>query len=107
MQSNLVHKDIHKERSSRKIANVLQQGHQKDKVEKEKLLSEILERISDGIESLDKKWNYTFANKQAAKLLNKNSPEELIGKNKWKLDPEVIGTPFYEACMEAQKTQKK
>ena len=78
----------------------------KDKVEKEKLLSEILERISDGIESLDKKWNYTFANKQAAKLLNKNSPEELIGKNKWKLDPEVIGTPFYEACMEAQKTQK-
>ena len=77
-----------------------------EKVEKEKLLSEILERISDGVESYDKNWNYTFANDKAAKLLNKKSAIELIGKNKWKLDPEVIGTPFYNACKKAFKTQK-
>ncbi len=77
-----------------------------EKIEREKLLSEILERVSDGVESYDKNWNYTFANNQAAKLLNRKSSEELIGKNKWKLDPEVIGTPFYNACMKAFKTQK-
>ena len=77
-----------------------------EKTENEKLLSEILERISDGIESYDRNWNYTFANNKAAKLLNKKSAKELIGKNKWKLEPESIGTPFYNACIEALKTQK-
>ncbi len=76
------------------------------KKKKEKLLSDILERISDGIESFDRNWNYTFANKQAVKLLKKKSVEEVIGKNKWKLEPEAMETPFYNACIEAQKTQK-
>ncbi|GEM_PF-3919596 len=74
--------------------------------QRKQLFKEVLERISDGIESYDNNWNYTFVNKQAANMLNKKSPEDLIGKNKWKLEPEAIGSPFYKACLKAKKTQK-
>ncbi len=77
------------------------------KIENEKMLNEVLERITDGIESYDNKWDFTFANKQAGEILQRKiPPEKLIGKNKWKIEPEAVGTKFYNACKEAQQTQK-
>lgn len=67
--------------------------------------SEILEQITDAFISLDKDWNYTYLNSNAAAILNKTK-EELIGKNVWELFPESVGLPFHKAYLEAMKTQK-
>lgn len=70
---------------------------------KEKL-SQILNRISDGFGSLDKEWNYTYVNDKLAKNVNKRK-EDLLGKNIWKVFPEAVGTPVYNAYIRAMEEQ--
>jgi len=67
-------------------------------------LSQILDRISDGFGSLDKDWNYTYVNDKLAKNVGKNK-SELLGKNIWKVFPEAIGTPVYNAYLKAMEEQ--
>lgn len=72
--------------------------------EKEKLNSQmvdILENMSDAFVSLDKNWFYTYMNKKAGALFNRN-PKEMIGKHIWTEFPEGVGQPFhrnYEKAM--------
>jgi len=70
---------------------------------KEKL-SRILERISDGFGSLDRDWNYTFVNEKLAHNVGKK-PEELLGRNIWKVFPEAVGTPVHKAYLRAMEEQ--
>lgn len=65
-----------------------------------------LETMSDGFISLDKKWKYTYLNKETADFLNQKAVN-LIGKNIWKKFPEMVGRPFYINCHKAVETGKQ
>lgn len=54
---------------------------------------DILESISDAFFSLDEQWRFTYVNSQAARVLNRSSPD-LLGKNVWEEYPEAVGSQF-------------
>ncbi|MEH2313418.1 MAG: GAF domain-containing protein [Nostoc sp.] len=56
-------------------------------------INNLLESITDGFFALDKKWQFTYINGQAERLLQKNQ-YEFLGKNIWEVFPEIIGTTF-------------
>ncbi|HLG33667.1 MAG TPA: PAS domain S-box protein [Bacteroidia bacterium] len=68
-------------------------------------LSEILDRITDGFIALDKNWCYTYMNKRAGEILNRD-PQQMIGKHIWTEFPEGIGQPFHKAYEQAMTEQK-
>jgi PAS domain S-box-containing protein len=68
-------------------------------------LNNVFERIADAFIALDNQWNYTYVNKKAAELHDKDS-EYLIGKNIWQEFPDVMDEPFYEALRTAKETQQ-
>ncbi|MEH1848552.1 MAG: GAF domain-containing protein [Nostoc sp.] len=57
-------------------------------------INNLLESITDGFFALDKKWQFTYINGQAKRLLQKTQ-NQLLGKNIWEVFPEIIGTTFY------------
>ncbi|MFX3624308.1 MAG: PAS domain S-box protein [Ectobacillus sp.] len=65
---------------------------------------EILDRITDGFFSLDSNWNFTYINKEAARLLFRNK-EELMGKHIWSEFPEAVHLMFYEQYHKALSEQ--
>lgn len=56
-------------------------------------ISNILESITDAFFALDQEWRFTYVNRQAEKIWQKNQ-DDLIGKNIWQVFPETIGTIF-------------
>ena len=48
-----------------------------------KLLNNIIERVNDGIVALDNDWRYTYVNARAARLLQRENTQDLIGKDIW------------------------
>lgn len=65
------------------------------------LLIDTLESMSDAFVSLDHNWCYTYMNKKAGKIFNRD-PKEMVGKNIWTEFPEGVGQPFqldYEKVM--------
>ncbi|MTI21849.1 PAS domain S-box protein [Fulvivirga sp. RKSG066] len=83
-------------RTKRQFAEVIELGEQQ--------FMTLLGRISDGFVALDQNWNYTYVNERGAQILGK-TPEELIGKNIWKVFPEGVGQPFYKLYHKALETQ--
>jgi len=71
-----------------------------------RLLSDVLSRISDGVVALDKSWVFTYVNEQAAKLLDRDKPGDLLDRHIWAEYPELVGHPFYEAYHKAMETQQ-
>jgi PAS domain S-box-containing protein len=68
-------------------------------------LGYLFERISDAFFALDNDWNYTYLNKSAIALHNKEE-ESLIGKNIWLLFPHLVGGDFYNALHSAKELQQ-
>ena len=64
-----------------------------------------LDRITDGFIALDKNFNYTYANKKAGELLQRD-PDSLIGKNVWEEFPEAVDSYTYKAFHTAMKEQR-
>jgi len=62
-------------------------------VEAHRRTTAILESISDGFNTFDREWRYTYVNAAAAKMVGK-APEELLGKNFWELWPHAADSPF-------------
>lgn len=65
------------------------------------LLVDVLESMSDAFVSIDKNWCYTYMNKKAGLIFNRD-PKEIIGKHIWTEFPEGIGQTFqknYEKVM--------
>ena len=62
-------------------------------VEAHRTTTTILESISDGFNTFDREWCYTYANAAAAKMLGKPR-EELLGKNVWEMWPHAADSPF-------------
>lgn len=54
---------------------------------------------------LDHRWNYVYANSQAAKLVGLK-PEDIVGKNFWDLFPQNRGTYIERNLREAMEAKK-
>ena len=64
----------------------------------------VFDRITDAFIALDNDWNYTYINKKAASLYNMPA-EEMIGKNIWKITPQIADHEFYNEMMRAKENQ--
>ncbi|MGE5300045.1 MAG: ATP-binding protein [Acidobacteriota bacterium] len=58
-------------------------------------LFDILESISDGFFTLDRRWRFTYVNHEAVRLWRRGLGE-LIGRSIWEVVPDAVGTVFYE-----------
>ncbi len=65
---------------------------------------EILESIQDGFVALDREFRFTYVN-QAAEVLIAKPKAELLGKNVWKVYPELLGTIAEANCRRALAKQ--
>lgn len=52
-----------------------------------------LESMSDAFFTLDRDWTFTYLNRQAATIFQRER-EELVGKNIWQVFPDSVGTAF-------------
>jgi len=73
--------------------------------ENERRYRTTLERITDGFVALDKNWCYTYMNKRAGEIFDRD-PNTMIGKHIWTEFPEGIGQPFHRAYEKAMQTQE-
>ena len=64
----------------------------------------VLDSISDGFIVLDTHWCYSYVNRAAETILQKQR-EDLLGKNVREVFPEAIGTTFWTKYYEAADTQ--
>lgn len=65
---------------------------------------EILDRITDGLFSINNNWEFTYVNSTAAKLLFRDR-DDLIGKNICNEFPAAIDLPFFEQFHKAFQEQ--
>ncbi len=65
----------------------------------------ILERISDAFIALDKKDCFTYVNRKAGEIFQRN-PDEMKGLNIWKEFPRGVGHAFQQACEKAMREQQ-
>ena len=68
-------------------------------------LNAVFERITDAFIALDNDWRYVYVNNKAAEMHNWDA-KDLIGKNIWEVNPDVVDEPFYFALQEAKQTRK-
>ncbi len=55
----------------------------------------LLDGITDGVIAVDRNWNYTFVNDEAAHL-SQDTKEDLMGKNMLKVHRDFHKSVFYE-----------
>lgn len=70
----------------------------------EKQYRQLTERISDAFISLDKDWNLTYINAQAAKFANID-PSLILGKNLWDEFPYLANSEAFSVFNNAMETQ--
>ncbi len=70
------------------------------------LLRDVLARVDDGFVALGRDWRYSYLNQQAAQMLGRQKPEDLLGRHIWTEFPEGIGQPFHRAYEQAMATQQ-
>src|SRR5436190_1938698 len=73
--------------------------------EKTAELTGLFERITDGFISLDKNFNFTYVNKKAGELSNRD-PASFIGKNMWDEFGDTIPPTFRDAMLRSMAEQK-
>ncbi len=70
------------------------------------LLRDVLARVDDGLVALGRDWTFTYANPPAGRMLGRQHPDELIGRQVWTAFPTVVGRPFQQACEQAMQDQQ-
>ena len=65
-----------------------------------------LNRINDGVISLDKDWNYLFIN-DAAAVHFPDGREDALGKNILEVDPDIINSSLWEMAKKAVETMSE
>jgi PAS domain S-box-containing protein len=96
--------DRHETELERERLLLLERQARKESEASRRLLTNVLERVSDGFVALDKDWCYTHVNEKAGELLGRR-PESLIGKHIWSEFPEGVGQRFYHAYHRAIREQ--
>lgn len=71
----------------------------------QKNMQTILNRINDGMISVDNEWRYTFLN-DAALTTRTIGREAVLGKVLWDMHPGIKGTVFWDKYHEAMQTKK-
>jgi PAS domain S-box-containing protein len=71
-----------------------------------RMVTGVIERVSDGFVALDSDWRYTYVNQKAAELLQREKPEDLVGRHIWTEYPEGVGQPFHQAYLRACETRQ-
>lgn len=66
--------------------------------------AEMLDSISDGFNTFDREWNYTYVNRAGARMVGK-APQELLGKSLWELWPLAAESRFGAAYRRAVAEQ--
>jgi PAS domain S-box-containing protein len=70
-------------------------------------LRRVYERIDDGFFAVNRDWEYTYVNEEAANLVDR-SPDDLLGQRVWEAFPDLAASPFGDVlrtAMEAQDVQ--
>lgn len=75
----------------------LQQAHQRT--------IEILESISDAFYALDTEWRFSYINRRAEALWQRDR-RELLGQNIWQAFPHAVGSESYQAQIQAMGEQR-
>ena len=73
--------------------------------EKTSELKEIFDRITDGFIALDNEFRYTYLNKKAADLVQRDAAT-LVGKSVWEEFPMTVGSETYKAFHKAMTNQE-
>jgi PAS domain S-box-containing protein len=68
-------------------------------------MEEALNRINDGVISVDKAWRYTYLN-DAALPLHPGGREGVLGRSLWDVHPHLRGTIFQDKYQEAMEQRK-
>ncbi|HVZ55669.1 MAG TPA: PAS domain-containing protein [Chitinophagaceae bacterium] len=68
-------------------------------------LLHVFELITDAFVALDTNWRYTYMNRRAGEIFNRD-PASMIGRHIWEEFPEGIGQPFYHAYHRAMESQQ-
>jgi diguanylate cyclase (GGDEF)-like protein/PAS domain S-box-containing protein len=89
--------------STRDISERLRLDHELQRSHRQSF--EILESITDAFYALDRNWRFTYVNRRAGELLNRD-PAELIGKDGWSEFPEARDYVVYEQFHKAMETQR-
>lgn len=89
--------------SSRVISNL--KKSEKELKDSNQRLLDTFESMTEAFISLDKNWCYTYMNKNAGIIFNRD-PGKIIGKHIWTDFPEGIGQSFKHTYEEAMQTQK-
>lgn len=69
------------------------------------ILTNTFDRITDAFVALDTNFCYTYMNKKAGEILDRD-PVEMIGKHIWTEFPDSINGAFYNACHKSVATQQ-
>ncbi|HEY9708707.1 MAG TPA: histidine kinase dimerization/phosphoacceptor domain -containing protein, partial [Oculatellaceae cyanobacterium] len=85
--------------TSRDISDAYRQATQRKQAElalqeSKQHITNILETITDAFFALNQEWQFTYLNRQAERLLDRNR-EQLLGKNIWDEFPEAMNSTFY------------
>jgi PAS domain S-box-containing protein len=68
-------------------------------------LAGVLDRITDGLFVFDNEFNYTYVNKQGAKIIHEDAGN-LIGKSLWDVFPRLLDTPTHTALLTAVRERR-
>ncbi|OAQ52440.1 hypothetical protein HTG_12515 [Natrinema mahii] len=71
----------------------------------ERELSESFKRVTDAFYALDSDWEFTYVNDRALEILSADR-SELLGRHILDVFPEMIGTAFQSAALEAMDEQE-
>lgn len=66
-------------------------------------LAETLESIGDAFFTLDRDWQFSFINREAERLLQRDR-NQLLGRNVWAAFPDAVGGVFHQAYDRAVET---
>ncbi|HEY9673719.1 MAG TPA: response regulator [Waterburya sp.] len=72
-------------------------------VSQERIVS-IVESITDAFFALNDQWQFTYINRQAARLLER-APEELLGKTVWDEFPDMVDSILFQQYHQAKAEQ--
>lgn len=67
-------------------------------------MSDILEKTSDGFFAVDRDWNFTYVNAEAARLLERNR-DAILGKSLWTTFPLINGSVFEKNFRQVMKAE--
>ncbi len=71
----------------------------------EQELSDVYSRVTDGVVAFDASWNYTYVNKSAGVMMERDTVE-MIGRNVWVEFPYLAGSDIQQAYFKAMENQE-